>query len=111
MSDVGFGTLWMCKPTRSRAINTAIVNLRMVGKRPWERERWGRKGGEDLMSPREAILELRDRMSQSIIGQDHVVERLLLTLLCNGNTLLEGLPGLADGTRTRADWLLRAQAT
>ena len=38
-------------------------------------------------------------MSQSIIGQETVVERLLLTLLCNGNVLVEGLPGLA---KTRA---------
>lgn len=38
-------------------------------------------------------------MSASIIGQEAVVERLLLTLLCNGNALLEGLPGLA---KTRA---------
>ena len=51
------------------------------------------------MSPREQIFELRRRMCLSIIGQDHVVDRLLLTLLCNGNALLEGLPGLA---KTRA---------
>jgi MoxR-like ATPase len=51
------------------------------------------------MSARELILELRERMGRSIIGQEHVVERLLLTLLCNGNLLLEGLPGLA---KTRA---------
>lgn len=38
-------------------------------------------------------------METSIIGQEQVVERLLLTLLCNGNALLEGLPGLA---KTRA---------
>lgn len=51
------------------------------------------------MSARELILDLRERMGRSIIGQEHVVERLLLTLLCNGNLLLEGLPGLA---KTRA---------
>ncbi len=51
------------------------------------------------MSSRERILELRQRMGQDIIGQDHVVERLLLALLCNGNVLIEGLPGLA---KTRA---------
>lgn len=51
------------------------------------------------MSPREQILELESRMSASIIGQEHVVEQLLLTLLCGGNALLEGLPGLA---KTRA---------
>jgi len=38
-------------------------------------------------------------MGRSIIGQEAVVERLLLTLLCNGNVLVEGLPGLA---KTRA---------
>lgn len=51
------------------------------------------------MSAREQILDLKQRMSRSIIGQEHVVERLLLTLLCNGNVLVEGLPGLA---KTRA---------
>jgi MoxR-like ATPase len=51
------------------------------------------------MSAREAILDLKGRMAQSIIGQEQVVERLLLALLCNGNVLIEGLPGLA---KTRA---------
>ena len=45
------------------------------------------------------IQELSKRMQASIIGQPAVVERLLLTLLCNGNVLVEGLPGLA---KTRA---------
>jgi MoxR-like ATPase len=51
------------------------------------------------MSALEQILKLKERMGQSIIGQEVVVERLLLTLLCNGNVLVEGLPGLA---KTRA---------
>jgi MoxR-like ATPase len=51
------------------------------------------------MRAREAVLDLRARMARSIIGQQQVVERLLLTLLCNGNVLVEGLPGLA---KTRA---------
>ncbi|MEM6363734.1 MAG: MoxR family ATPase [Planctomycetota bacterium] len=51
------------------------------------------------MTAREQILELKRRMAASVIGQDEVVERLLLTLLCGGNALLEGLPGLA---KTRA---------
>lgn len=51
------------------------------------------------MNARESILDLSDRIGKSIIGQEQVVERLLLTLLCNGNLLLEGLPGLA---KTRA---------
>ncbi|MEN8210629.1 MAG: AAA family ATPase [Thermodesulfobacteriota bacterium] len=51
------------------------------------------------MSAREAILDLKKRMGRNIIGQDGVVDRLLLALLCNGNVLIEGLPGLA---KTRA---------
>jgi MoxR-like ATPase len=51
------------------------------------------------MTALEQILELKERMGRSIIGQETVVERLLLTLLCNGNVLVEGLPGLA---KTRA---------
>ena len=47
------------------------------------------------MSAHDQIMELKERMQRSIIGQEQVVERLLLTLLCNGNVLVEGLPGLA----------------
>ena len=51
------------------------------------------------MSARDAILDLKSRMGQSIIGQEDVIERLVIGLLANGNLLVEGLPGLA---KTRA---------
>jgi MoxR-like ATPase len=51
------------------------------------------------MSARDDILQLQTRMKEAIIGQDAMVERLLLGLLSNGNLLVEGLPGLA---KTRA---------
>ena len=51
------------------------------------------------MSAREPIVELQRRMGESIIGQDAVVERIVIGLLANGNLLVEGLPGLA---KTRA---------
>ncbi|WP_271899187.1 AAA family ATPase [Candidatus Phyllobacterium onerii] len=51
------------------------------------------------MTPRDDILDLGKRIGQSIIGQDTMVERLLLGLLANGHLLVEGLPGLA---KTRA---------
>ena len=52
-----------------------------------------------MVSAREQIEQLRQRMAEAIIGQDQVVERLLIALLANGNVLVEGLPGLA---KTRA---------
>ena len=51
------------------------------------------------MSARDTILDLKARMGQSIIGQEHIIERILIGLLANGNLLVEGLPGLA---KTRA---------
>jgi MoxR-like ATPase len=45
------------------------------------------------------INNLREQMKRSIIGQELVIERLLIGLLANGNLLVEGLPGLA---KTRA---------
>ncbi len=51
------------------------------------------------MNPLESIEELKSRMSSAIIGQEAVIERLLIAILANGNVLMEGLPGLAK-TRT-----------
>jgi MoxR-like ATPase len=51
------------------------------------------------MAARETIFDLKERMSRDIIGQEHIVERILIGLLANGNLLVEGLPGLA---KTRA---------
>ncbi len=53
----------------------------------------------ETVSSRAQISALSDRMSEAIIGQREVIERLLIGLLANGNLLVEGLPGLA---KTRA---------
>jgi len=42
-----------------------------------------------------SLRRLQSRLNQALIGQAEVVERLLICLLCNGNLLLEGLPGTA----------------
>ncbi len=51
------------------------------------------------MTPRDQIGEIQKRVNASVIGQERVVERLIIALLANGNVLVEGLPGLA---KTRA---------
>ena len=38
---------------------------------------------------------LRDELQRVVIGQDHLVESLFISLLTGGHILLEGLPGLA----------------
>jgi MoxR-like ATPase len=48
---------------------------------------------------RDAVLELKARVGKSVLGQDHLIESMLIGLLANGNILIESLPGLA---KTRA---------
>jgi MoxR-like ATPase len=51
------------------------------------------------MTTLQSVRKLQARMGESIIGQEMVVEQLIIGLLANGNILMEGLPGLA---KTRA---------
>jgi len=39
--------------------------------------------------------KLRTEINKAVIGQEAVIERLLVALLANGHVLLEGMPGLA----------------
>ncbi|SET48297.1 MoxR-like ATPase [Thalassotalea agarivorans] len=43
----------------------------------------------------QAIQQLKEQMASAVIGQEHVVDTLIIALLSNGNVLLEGLPGTA----------------
>ena len=49
-----------------------------------------------------AINTLMSQMGKSVIGQGAVVEALTLALLCNGNVMLEGLPGTAKTRSIRS---------
>src|SRR5437763_12897880 len=44
---------------------------------------------------RDALQEALYEIKRVIVGQDAMLERLLVALLCNGHVLLEGVPGLA----------------
>ncbi len=50
----------------------------------------------ELIQKESAFIDLiKLEMNKVIIGQSHMVERLLIALLANGHILLEGVPGLA----------------
>ncbi|MTI49654.1 MAG: MoxR family ATPase [Firmicutes bacterium] len=40
------------------------------------------------------VNEIKDEIGKAIIGQKDVVEQVLIAILCEGNVLLEGVPGL-----------------
>ena len=48
------------------------------------------------------IKALREEIGQVIVGQEHLVDRLLVGLLANGHVLLEGVPGLAKTMSVRS---------
>ncbi len=41
------------------------------------------------------VIPLQQEMARVIVGQKHLLDRLLIALLTNGHVLLEGVPGLA----------------
>lgn len=41
---------------------------------------------------------LKNEIKKIIVGQDNIIDRIFIGLLCNGHILLEGLPGLAKTT-------------
>ena len=51
------------------------------------------------MTNQEAVLKLKQHVENHIIGQEKLVDRLLIALLSDGHLLVEGAPGLA---KTRA---------
>ncbi len=72
--------------------------------------------GEDIRRLNEAIAQqavfvdtLRDELHKVIVGQQYMIDRLLIGLLSNGHVLLEGVPGLAK-TLTIKSLALAVQA-
>jgi MoxR-like ATPase len=62
-------------------------------------------GHDPHEDPRRALSETLHEIKRVIVGQDAMLERLLVSLLAGGHVLLEGVPGLAKTltVRTLAD--------
>ncbi|RXJ86028.1 MoxR family ATPase [Arcobacter sp. CECT 8985] len=54
------------------------------------------------MNSYEIILQIKKELSKKIIGQNEMIDALLIGLLTNGHILLEGVPGLAKTTTVNA---------
>ena len=50
----------------------------------------------------EKIVQLKNEISKAIVGQENMIETLLIGLFTNGHILLEGVPGLAKTTTVKA---------
>jgi len=49
----------------------------------------------DFNYAKENVIKVYSEVSKVIVGQQYMIERLLLGLICEGHILVEGLPGLA----------------
>ena len=54
------------------------------------------------MSPTPPIHAVRDEVRRAVIGQDRVIDEVLIALLAGGHVLLEGVPGLGKTLLARA---------
>ena len=57
---------------------------------------------DDLNNVGQTLAVLRTEMSKAVLGQEQVLEQVLVTLLCGGHALLEGVPGVAKTLTVRA---------
>lgn len=48
------------------------------------------------------IVQLKKELAKAVIGQENMIEGLLIGLLCDGHILVEGVPGLAKTTTINA---------
>ena len=53
---------------------------------------------EEVLKLQASISSIVEEISKGIVGQRHLIERLLMALFTKGHLLLEGLPGLAKTT-------------
>ena len=51
--------------------------------------------GERVEKESAALARIREQINRIIVGQEALIDRLLLALLCNNHVLIEGVPGLA----------------
>jgi MoxR-like ATPase len=57
---------------------------------------------DDLIQAAERLKAVRAELGKVVLGQEAVIDQVLITLLCGGHALLEGVPGVAKTLTIRA---------
>ena len=53
----------------------------------------------DMTPVHDKLLEVRKEIGKVIVGQERMLDLLLVSMLANGHVLLEGVPGVAKPSR------------
>ena len=61
----------------------------------------------DIIKQSEIFIDIKNNLHKVIVGQNNLIDKLLISLLCDGHVLIEGVPGLAKTLtiKTLADLL------
>jgi MoxR-like ATPase len=76
-------------------MNQKPVAIQETRPMPIESDAAMRAARETVVQNSAWVEPLRQEMARIIVGQHHLLDRLLVALLTNGHVLLEGVPGLA----------------
>src|SRR5262245_45929114 len=93
--DARFGSVSVGRLSlRERRPTETLPTVRMVlGAKPAPGERGGGRNMEDTIG--KLYDSVRREIAKVIVGQDEVIEQLLVCLFAGGHVLLEGIPGTA----------------
>ena len=100
----GWFTGWLTGKTPDEPVSWA---RRRTGRDqdPWGRTVTTQPPASGPMTTEQAARLLTDAIAQVqrvIVGQEHMVEQLMVSLLAKGHTLLEGVPGVAKTLAVRS---------
>ena len=86
-------------------MNQKLAAIHETRATPLESDAALRAARETVLDNSTWIAPLQQEMARVIVGQKHLLDRLLIALLTNGHVLLEGVPGLAKtlALKTLAD--------
>jgi hypothetical protein len=82
-------------PARYNAPGVSPIHVRTLEVRPAMTTSVQAHHGHDVDGTVRFIQDVRQRIAKVVVGQDVVVERLLIALFTGGHLLLQGVPGLA----------------
>ena len=55
----------------------------------------------EIMRQAETLRRIRDEVGKVMVGQEKLIDRMLIGLITGGHVLLEGVPGIAKTTAVR----------
>ena len=59
------------------------------------------KTTNQIAAQAETLMKIRQEVNKVIVGQEKLIDRLIIALITGGHILLEGVPGLAKTTAVR----------